>query len=276
MANAESAKYRIVVFRAPDEPEPARDMLAKSLKMHPLDASRLVAHMPGILPGLFTSDQCNMILEGLFGLKVAAEARLADQFPDFARPKQVHDMLLTPGGVNIRDLVHKQTLHFVPWDQIGLIAAGRIELPDVVTEYTPPGVTRSVVYGVRRMLGGGALNRKERTVHSPVSPKGEAILWRKRPHGVFRLSEDKLRYDILGEHLATTAAENYPRLLRWLSSGASEAFLSKGVEAFINNQPDNIPVFDDFNALTENATMELLRSWYRTDREKAGGGINVD
>ncbi|MFM7594490.1 MAG: hypothetical protein ACKO85_22070, partial [Isosphaeraceae bacterium] len=72
MANAESAKYRLVVFRAPDSPEPARDMLAKALKMHPLDASRLVAHMPGILPGLFTPDQCNMVLDGLFGLKVAA------------------------------------------------------------------------------------------------------------------------------------------------------------------------------------------------------------
>jgi hypothetical protein len=272
MAGSESANYRLVVFRAPDTPESARELFAKSLKMHPLDASRLVAHMPGILPGLYNGAQCKTILDGLFEMKVAAEARLADQFPDFSRPKQVHDMLLTAGGVNIRDLVHKQTLHFLPWDQIGLIAAGRVELPDVVTEYTPPGMTRAVVHGVRRMLGGGALNRKERTVHSPVAPKGEAILWRKRPHGVFRLSEDKLRYEILGEHLATTAAENYPRLLRWLASGTKEAFLSKGTEAYVENKLDDVPIFDDFNALTENATMELLRSWYRADREKAGGG----
>ncbi|MFM7590903.1 MAG: hypothetical protein ACKO85_03845, partial [Isosphaeraceae bacterium] len=60
------------------------------------------------------------------------------------------------------------------------------------------------------------------------------------------------------------------------SSAASEAFLSNGAQAFINNQADDIPVFDDFNALTENATMELLRSWYRADREKAGGGMSVD
>lgn len=269
MPATESTQYRLVVFQEPAEHDPVRDLLAKTLKIHPLDAQRLVAHMPGILPGLYSAKDSRKLLDALFELKIPAEARAYDQFPDLSRPKQVHDMILTAGGVNIRDLVHKQTLHLLPWNQIGMIAAGRVQLPNVVTEYTPPGMTRAVVYGVRRMLGGGSLNRKERTVSSPVAPKGEAIIWRKNPHGAFRLSEDKLRYDILGDQRAETASENFPKLLRWLSGGADQAFLTSGSLKFMGNEPGEVPIFADFDSLTESATMELLRSWYRADREKA-------
>lgn len=261
--------YRLVVFQAPDQRDQVRSAIAKILGIHTLDAQRLVAHMPGILPGLYNAQTCRQLLEVLFQYQIPAEARLLDQFPDLNRPKQIYDMVLTAGGLNFLDQVHKQTAHFLPWDQVGMIATARVEVPNVVTEYTPPGITRSVVYGVRRMMGGGALNRKERVVHSPVSPKGEAIIWRKRPHAAFRLSEDKLRYDILGDHLAETATENFPKLIRWLCGGAGDAFLSKGTEALISKTPDDIPVFPDLESFTENVTMELLRSWYRKDRDAA-------
>jgi hypothetical protein len=270
MPSSGTAQYKLVVFQAPVERESVRNMIVKTLKIHALDAQRLVAHMPGILPGLYGADDCRKLLDALFEMSIPAEARAQDQFPDLSRPKQVHDLILTPGGLNIRDLVRKQTLHFLPWNQIGLIAAGRVEMPSVVTEYTPPGITRGVVYGVRRMLGGGSLNRKEQTVHSPVAPKGEAIIWRKNPHGAFRLSEDKLRYDILGEQRAETAFENFPRLLRWLAAGTDEAFLTQGSLVYLGNEIGEIPVYPDLDSLTETATMELLRSWYRKDRDESG------
>ena len=199
-SSASHSKYRLVVFQEPAEIEPVRIMLARELAIHPLDALRLVAHMPGILPGLYDAGQCKRILDALFEFKLPAEARSLETFPDLSRPKLVHEFTLTPGGLNICDVIRKQTLNFLPWDQIGMIAAAKLELPDTVSEYYAPGLVAGAVRGVRRVLGGGALNRKERIVSSPIAPKGEAIIWRKRPHGVFRLSEDKLRYDIICQH----------------------------------------------------------------------------
>jgi hypothetical protein len=270
MSSMSPVKYRLVVFGKPEETEPVRDFLAKSLGIHPLDALRLTAHMPGILPGLFDAQTSKKVLDGFFELKIPAEARSADTFPDLSRPRSVQDLTLTGGGINIRDNVRKQTLHFLPWNRIGLIAAGRIQMPDTVIDYVPPGITRNVVYGVRRMLGGGSLNRKERSVRSPGFPKGEAILWRREPHGVFRLSEDKLRYDILGEHRAETAAENFPRLIKWLAVGAETAFLTDSTQSYIGETGAEPEIFPDEESLIESATMQLLKSWYRQDREKAG------
>jgi hypothetical protein len=263
-------KYRLVAFGKPEDSEPVRLMLAKELEIHPLDAQRLLAHMPGILPGLYDAATAKRVLDQLFEMQVPAEARSQDTFPDLSRPRSVQDLILTPGGINIRDTVRKQTLHFVPWNRIGLIAAARIESPEIVNEYVPPGITRNVVYGVRRMLGGGSLNRKERTVRSPGFPKGEAILWRKEPHGVFRLSEDRLRYDILGEHRAATAAENFPRLVKWLASGAEQAFLTDSARVCIGETPGEMTVYPSEDAFIEAATMQLLKTWYRADHQKAG------
>jgi hypothetical protein len=264
-------KYRIAVFAKPESAEPVRDFLARTLSIHPLDAQRLTAHMPGILPGLYDAVTSKAILDRFFDLKLPAEARSSDSFPDLSRPKSVHDLALTPGGVNIRDNVRKQTLHFLPWNNIGLIAAARIREPDTILEYNPPGITRNVVYGVRRMLGGGSLNRKERTVRSPGNPRGEAILWRREPHGVFRLSEDKLRYDILGDHRGETAAENFPRLIKWLASAAENAFLTDSTQAMIGRIEGEPDIFPDEESLIESATMQILKHWYHKDREKAGG-----
>lgn len=269
MSSLTPVKYRLVVFGKPEETEQIRDFLAKSLGIHALDALRLTAHMPGILPGLYDARTSKTILDQLFELKIPAEARSSDTFPDLARPRSVHDLTLTGGGINIRDNIRKQTLHFLPWNKIGLIAAGRIHVPDTVLEYDPPGITRNVVYGVRRMLGGGSLNRKERTVRSPGFPKGEAILWRREPHAVFRLSEDKLRYDILGEHRAENAAENFPRLIKWLAGGAENAFLTDSTRAYIGEIEGEPEIYPDEDSLIESATMQLLKSWYKQDREKA-------
>ena len=268
-SSASHSKYRLVVFQEPAEIEPVRIMLARELAIHPLDALRLVAHMPGILPGLYDAGQCKRILDALFEFKLPAEARSLETFPDLSRPKLVHDFTLTPGGLNICDVIRKQTLNFLPWDQIGMIAAAKLELPDTVSEYYAPGLVAGAVRGVRRVLGGGALNRKERIVSSPIAPKGEAIIWRKRPHGVFRLSEDKLRYDILGEHRAETASDNFPRLLRWLAAGTETAFLPDSSLIYLGRKGGEIPVYPDLESLTEMATMELLRSWYRADRSEA-------
>ncbi|MCY2932822.1 MAG: hypothetical protein NT172_01530 [Planctomycetota bacterium] len=267
--SASNLKYRLVVFQEPVETEPVRIMMARELAIHPLDAQRLVAHMPGILPGLYDAGQCKRVLNSLFEFQLPAEARSQESFPDLSRPKSVHEFNLTPGGLNICDVIHKQTINFLPWNQIGMIAAAKLELPAVVTEYYPPGIVAGAARGVRRILGGGALNRKDRIVHSPIAPKGEAIIWRKRPHGVFRLSEEKLRYEILGEHLAETATENFPRLLRWLAAGADNAFLPESSLIYLGRKGGEIPVYPDLESLAEMATMELLRSWYRSDRSES-------
>jgi len=269
MNTGETAKYRLVVFRKPDDTDPVKTMLARELGIHPLDAQRLTAHMPGILPGLYDAATCKRVLDGLFTLQIPAEARSLESFPDLSRPRIVHDLALTAGGLNIRDNVRKQTLHFLPWNQIGMIAAAKVRVPEIVTEYVQPGITRGVVHGVRRMLGGGALNRKERLIHSPVSPKGEAIVWRKRPHGVFRLSEDKLRYEVLGEHRADTAAENFPKLLRWLATGSEEAFLTDSTSIYMGQEPGDVTTYPDMETFVESATMQLLKHWYKTDKAQA-------
>lgn len=267
--SASNLKYRLVVFQEPVETEPVRIMMARELAIHPLDAQRLVAHMPGILPGLYDAGQCKRVLDSLFEFQLPAEARSQESFPELSRSKSVHEFNLTPGGLNICDVIHKQTINFLPWNQIGMIAAAKLELPAVVTEYYPPGIVAGAARVVRRILGGGALNRKDRIVHSPIAPKGEAIIWRKRPHGVFRLSEEKLRYEILGEHLAETATENFPRLLRWLAAGADNAFLPESSLIYLGRKGGEIPVYPDLESLTEMATMELLRSWYRSDRSES-------
>jgi len=269
MSSMTPVKYRLVVFEKPEDTEPVRAFLAKALGIHPLDAQRLTAHMPGILPGLYDAKTSKTVIDRLFELRIPAEARSTDTFPDLTRPRVVQDLTLTGGGINFRDNVTKQTLHFLPWNRIGLIAAGRIVVPDTVIEYDPSGITRNVVYGVRRMLGGGALNRKERTVRAAGFPKGSAIIWRREPHGVFRLSEDRLRYDILGEHRAETAAENFPRLIKWLAASAENAYLTDATRALIGDTGIEPQVYPDEETMIESATMQLLRSWYRQDREKA-------
>lgn len=266
--------YRLVVFDALDDPPAVRDLFARVTGAHPVDAMQWVARVPGVWPKLLDESQARQLLDGLYDLKVAAEAWRVDAFPDIARPRTIHEASCLAGGFRVTGLRGEPT-HWVPWDRIELICAGRIDAEDEVREVHPPGWIHAISTGFRAATGRSPRTpRRLRSSRTPRDPVGEVIVVRRDPRVAFRIVENQMNYGYLGDRLRPSAAENFPKLLADLQLLATSAYLTPSTLALLNGDdpedPDGEP-FPSSQSLVDHATIQLLWHWYRRDREANRG-----
>jgi hypothetical protein len=263
--------YRLVVFDELDDPHKVRDLFAEVTGAHPADALQWVAKVPGLWPKMLNEGQTRRLLDGLYELEVAAEAWRVDAFPDISRPRTVHEAACLDGGFRVTGLRGEPT-HWVPWDKVELIAAGKISTEDEFREVTPPGWINALSTGFRAVIGRTPRSaRTSRALRITRDPIGEVIVVRRDPLLSFRIVENKMNYSYLGDRLAPSAAENFPKLVTDLRTLARKAFITPTTDALlIHQEPDEFE-FASSQSLVDYATLRLLWSWYRRDRDAQGG-----
>ena len=266
--------YRLVVFDALDDPPAVRDLFARVTGAHPVDAMQWVARVPGVWPKLLEESQARQLLDGLYDLKVAAEAWRVDAFPDLRRPRTIHEAACIDGGLRITGLRGEPT-HWVPWDKVELIAAGAIAAADPGREPTPPGWVNAISTGFRAAIGRAPrAARRSRGFRTPRDPVAEVLIVRRDPLVAFRVVANQMNYGYLGDRIQPAAIDNFPVFLADLKRLATTAFVTSTTDDLLSDSDEVDPddyEFTSTQSLVDYATLRLLWGWYRRDRNKLEG-----
>jgi hypothetical protein len=263
-----SRRYRLVIFDAIDNPQELRELVCGVTGMHPTDAVQWLARAPGLWPQPLEEPEVRKLLDGLYDAGVAAEAWLADQFPELSPARTVHRAACLGEGFRIEGLRGEPT-HWVPWDRIEMICAGRISAEDEFRKDPNPRWPSTVVAGIRALalMKPRPLGRHTRAQRIPRDPVGEALVVRRDPRIAFRVVENQMNYAYLGDRLSTSAADNFPVFLADLCSRADGAFLTPSTRKLLKMAEPGDCEFPSSQALLEYATHRLLWSWYSRDRD---------
>jgi hypothetical protein len=267
MANPDNP-YRLVVFDHPEDPQAVRDLMCAVTGIHPTDAMQWVARSaPGIWPQPLAEGEVRELLDGLYELKVPAEAWRIDLLPDLNPVRTIHDAACLPEGFRVKGLRGEPT-HWVPWDRIEIVSAGRIMLADEFRNVAPPGWAAAISTGLNAMIGRAPRSlRKQRAMRIPHDPVAEVHIVRRDPRVCFRIIENQMNYAALGDRLSTSAAENFPVFLADLCSQAKQAYVTPATTALLEHGNPSEYEFASSHALLEYTTHRLLWSWYRRDRD---------
>ncbi len=240
---------------------------------------------PGVFPKFINEDQVRPILDGFYELGVAAEAWRSDSFPDFSKPRTIHEAACLPEGLRTKGL-HGEPTHWVPWNLIEVVSAGRVMVDDEYRGVEPPRWTSALLMGLNMLRRQGSLPRTRRASRIPRDPIGEVYIARRDPRILFRIVADQMNYASLGARLRATSAENFPILLAAIVAQAGEAWVTQPTRTFLDlatrkepESPSLEPKECDFPSsreLLDYTTIQLLWSWYRRDRDSGSRrGLHV-
>jgi hypothetical protein len=158
----------------------------------------------------------------------------------------------------------------VPWDQVEVVDGGRVEQPDEERAVVRGPWVRAVSDGLNAMLNRpGKLARRERTLRFAREAVPELLVVRREPRLAFRLPADSQNYAYLGQARKESARENWPLLMADVRRHAGGA-MTPGAIALAEGDGGGAPSYPTSEALLEHATLELLRRWYRRDRDREG------
>jgi hypothetical protein len=270
-------RYRLVIFEAIDDPQSLRDMICEATGMHPTDVVQWLARAPGVWPRPVDEPTVRRLLDGLYEYKVAAEAWRADQFPDLAPPRTVHKGACLAEGFRI-DGLRAEPTHWVPWDRVEMICAGKITTEDEFRDVRKPQWPSTIVSGIRALAlkKPKPMERLSRAQRIPRDPVGEVLIVRRDPRIAFRVVESQMNYSYLGNLLRSSAAENFPVFLADLVARAGDAYLPPSTQALLQARDPSEYQFPSSQALLDYATHRLLWSWYRRDGDASGQAMDRD
>jgi hypothetical protein len=266
------ARYRLVIFEAIEEPQAVRDLFCRVTGIHPTDAMQWLARAPGTWPQPLEEAKVRELLDGLFELEIPAEAWRADQFPELSPARTIHRAACLKEGFRIEGLRGEPT-HWVPWERIELICAGRIAVEDEYRHVQPPRWPSTMVAGIRALtlMKPRPFPRRARATRIPRDPLGEVIIVRRDPRLAFRVVESQMNYAYLGRRLSQSAAENFPIFVADLCARAEAADITPSTRSLLEHGEPGAHEFPSSQALLDYATHRLLWSWYRRDRDVQGG-----
>jgi len=267
------ARYRVMIFDQVADPQQLRDAACRATGRHPTDVVQWLARAPGTWPEPLEEAAARALLDALFEAGVAAEAWRSDQFPDLSPARTIHRAACLADGFRIEGLRGEPT-HWVPWDRIELISAGRIMAEDEFRQIQSPRWPSAVVSGIRALalMKPRPYSRLSRAARIPRDPVGEVVIVRRDPRIAFRVVENHMNYAYLGERRSHSAAENFPIFVADLCARAENAFITPSTRSFLGHQEPGEHAFPSSQALLEYATHRLLWSWYRRDRDLQAEG----
>jgi hypothetical protein len=265
------ARYRLVIFEAIAEPQEARDLVCGVTGMHPTDATQWLARAPGAWPRPLEEAEVRRLLDGLYDLGIAAEAWRVDLYPELSPARTVHRAACLAEGFRTEGLRGEPT-HWVPWDRVELICAGRIVAEDEYRNVQAPRWPSTVVAGIRALalMKPRFPGRRARATRIPRDPVGEVIIVRREPRIAFRIVESQMNYAYLGDRLSQSAADNFPVFVADLCARAEAAFVTPSTRSLLGLDAARCE-FPGSQALLDYATHRLLWSWYRRDRDAQAG-----
>ncbi|MGO9471360.1 MAG: hypothetical protein ACLQIB_12675 [Isosphaeraceae bacterium] len=267
------ARYRLVIFDEVADPQDLRDPVCRATGRHPTDVVQWLARAPGTWPEPLEEPAVRAFLDALFEGGIAAEAWRSDQFPDLSPARTIHRAACLGDGFRIEGLRGEPT-HWVPWDRIELIGAGRIMAEDEFRHVQSTRWPSAVVSGIRALalMKPRPYTRLARAARIPHDPVGEVVIVRRDPRIAFRAVENQMNYAYLGERRSTSAAENFPVFVADLCARADDAFITPSTRSLLTRQEPGEHAFPSSAALLDYVTHRLLWSWYRRDRDAQAEG----
>ncbi len=263
--------YRLVIFDDLEDPQAVRDLICAITGQHPTDVMQWVARAPGIWPHPLAEGEVREILDGLYELGVAAEARRIDLLPALSPVRTFHEAACLPDGLRIKG-IRGEPIHWVPWDRFELVGAGLVEQPDELRVIAPPTWVQAVRTGLNALLRRPSrIARRERSIRIAREPVAEVILVRREPRLALRTAADAMNYANLGDRKRPTASENFRLFLGELIEHARDAYITPPTRALLEGREDEASLFPTSQALLDYATHRLLWSWYRRDRDVDAG-----
>jgi hypothetical protein len=269
------ARYRVVIFDAVGDPQQLRDAASRATGRHPTDVVQWLARAPGTWPELLEPPAVQALLDALFEAGIAAEAWRSDHFPDLSPARTIHRAACLKEGFRIEGLRGEPT-HWVAWDRIELIGAGRILAEDEFRNMDSPRWPSAVVSGIRALalMKPRPYSRLSRSARIPRDPVGEVVIVRRDPRIAFRVVENHMNYAYLGDRRSNSAAENFPVFVADLCARADDAFITPSTRALLEGHEPGEYAFPSSQALLDYATHRLLWSWYRRDRDSQSEGAS--
>jgi hypothetical protein len=267
-----TARYRLVIFEPIAEPHAVRDLLCEVLGVHPTDAMQWIARLPGTWPKILEEQDVRRLLDELYTMGIPAEAWRSDLFPELSPARTVHRAACLDEGFRAEGLRGEPT-HWVPWDRIELICAGRIAREDEFRNVYAPRWPSAVVSGIRALalMKPQPISRRSRATRVPRDPVGEVIIVRREPRIAFRVVENQMNYSYLSDRLKQSAAENFPVFVADLCARAIAADMTPSTRSLLEGGDPAESEFPSSQALLDYATHRLLWSWYRRDRDAQEG-----
>ena len=261
--------YRLVVFDEVEDPDSVRELLCRTTGIHATDANRWVSRMPGIGERSLTLEEVKNLLNGLYELGMAAEARTAEAIPVIWPVRTVHTLACVPEGFQVSGL-RGEPIHWIPWDKLVVIDAGLIEQPDDERLVIPANWISGVKAGFNAVVRRPQMiARRQHTVKFNREPVGEVILVRSEPTLAFRLPANALNYRYLGPRLRPSTGENFPLLLKDLQQYSQYRTMTRPTQIWAESgNQATAPKYDSSQALIDHATLALLWTWYRKDRNQ--------
>lgn len=270
-------RYRLVIFDAIDEPLELRDAIGRATGMHGTDVVQWLARAPGVWPQTLEEPVVRVLLDRLYDAGIAAEAWRVDQFPDLSPARTIHRVACLDDGFRIEGL-RAEPIHWVPWDRIDLICAGRIAAADEFRQVQAQRWPSVVVSGIRAfaLMKPRPTARHARAARIPRDPVGEVIVVRRDPRIAFRAVETQMSYAYLGEQRSASAAENFPVFVADLCARAERAFITPSTWALLQPTQPGDCEFPSSHSLLDYATHRMLWSWYRRDRDAVTPSSGTD
>ncbi len=121
-------------------PRSLRDLVCRVTGMHPTDAVQWLARAPGTWPKPLEESEVRRLLDGLLRSWGSPPRRGGPTcFPELSPPRIVHRAACMNEGFRIEGLRGEPT-HWVPWDRIEMICAGRITVEDEFRNVQSPAM----------------------------------------------------------------------------------------------------------------------------------------
>ncbi len=251
--------HRLVVYPEDANPQLVRDALTVELGLHPTDAMRLAAHVPGVIPVPLSEPSARSLVLMLEHAGIDAEAWRADELPDLSEPRDVHRVQLTPQGLEAIG-PRGEPAHWLPWPQVELVSVGLVRQGPKQRVVTTPSWIRvaAAVVRPRTLLEPSRRAGKVKTARAPLA---ELWLVRDRPIQALRCRQDCMSYDYLADRLQTSSTANFRLLVEDLLRYSANASRTPATESFLVFDRPGRHFFASAQDLMEYTTWQMLLRW---------------
>lgn len=220
------ANLRVVIFAPPDDPQQLSDLLVERLHLHPTDAHIQARAVPGILPGHFTREQADEIVDGARTLGIAAEVHAEADIPrlDDGCAETVHHARCTEAGLEIVDL-RNQAERTIGWNDLRLLCVGLVP-QEASRHYAASEPDRILTSGRRTWVS---------SMDVPGHSAPEAWLIGGPAGDAYHIDHARMNYEALGDRKTSSAARNFRLFVEDVVAKARGVYLPPSTRAFLHH-----------------------------------------